>query len=247
MFNKKTLSLLTFLALAAALWLAVPVEKTAAVTGDPILDGYMLVEVASVADAVEQTLGRRAHMTSDIEPLFPTKFVGRAVTVKLDKEEHDEGSAEFQGAIDAIDASGPNSVYVIVLEDGADIAGIGGLMGTAMKVRGFSGAVIDGGVRDTPQLRKIQFPVYSRGATPGTSIGHYRFAGSNIKVMCGGVEVNAGDIITADEDGIAVVPADKAEEVLEKAEQLDQTEHQQYPFIEKYKSIKRAVEEFGRI
>lgn len=222
-------------------------QTGSAVTGDPLLDGYNLVEVASVADAVEQTLGRRAHVTSEIQPLFPTKFVGRAVTVQLEKEEHDEGGAAFQGALDAIDAAGANSVYVIVLEDGADTAGIGGLMGTAMKVRGFSGAVIDGGVRDTPQLRKIQFPVYSRGPVPSTSVGHYRFTGSNVSVMCGGVEVNPGDIITADEDGIAVVPADHAEEVLERAQQLDQTEHQQYPFIEKFKSIKRAVEEFGRI
>ena len=247
MLKKKLLSLLALTGLVAAAAFSLGCQSGSAVTGDPLLDGYNLVEVASVADAVEQTLGRRAHMTSDIQPLFPTKFVGRAVTVMLKKEEHDEGAAAFQGALDAIDAAGPNSVYVIVLEDGKDIAGIGGLMGTAMKVRGFAGAVIDGGMRDTPQLRKIQFPVFSRGAVPSTSVGHYRFVGSNIPVMCGGVEVNAGDIITADEDGIAVVPAAEAQKVLEKAEQLDQTEHQQYPFIEKFKSIKKAVEEFGRI
>jgi regulator of RNase E activity RraA len=103
-------------------------NPAAAQTGDALLDGYLLVEVASVADAVEQVLGRRAHMSSDIQPLFPSKFAGRAVTVMLKKEEHKEGGAAFQGALDAIDNGGPGSVYVMVLEDGKDIAGIGGLM-----------------------------------------------------------------------------------------------------------------------
>lgn len=231
---------------AISLWTAGN-SPAPAQTGDALLDGYALVEVASVADAVEQVLGRRAHMSSDIQPLFPAKFAGRAVTVMLKKEEHKEGGAAFQGALDAIDSHGPGSVYVMVLEDGEDIAGIGGLMGTAMKVRGFAGAILDAGVRDTPQLRKIQFPVFSHGPVPSTSINHYRFVAVNEKVVCAGVEVNGGDIVVADEDGVAVVPRANAKEILTKAQELDQTEHQMYPFIEKFKSIKKAVEEFGRI
>jgi regulator of RNase E activity RraA len=245
----KNMKILTvFVVLLAAVWLWTGGYSPApAQTGDALLDAFNLVEVASVADAVEQVLGRRAHMSSNIQPLFPSKFSGRAVTVMLKKEEHKEGGAAFQGALDAIDNGGPGSVYVMVLEDGQDIAGIGGLMGTAMKVRGFAGAIIDGGVRDVPQLRKIQFPVFSRPPVPSTSINHYRFAGANITVNCAGVEVNANDIVVADEDGVAVVPRDRAAEILARAQQLDQTEHQMYPFIEKFKSIKKAVEEFGRI
>lgn len=235
------------LIVAVTLWLHQPTKSSAA-TGDPLLDSYMLVESGSVADAVEQLLGKRAHMTSAMRPLYPTKFVGRAVTIQMKKEEHTEGGAAFQGALDAIDAGGANSVYVMdVGEGGEDIAGIGGIMATAMRAQGFVGAVIDGGVRDIAHLRKIQFPVLSRGAVPSTSVNHYRFAGSNVKIMCGGVEVNAGDIIFVDEDGVVVVPKDEAQRVLTKAHELDETEHRMYPFIEKYKSVKRAVEEFGRI
>ena len=98
------------------------------------------------------------------------------------------------------------SVYVMVLEDGGDYAGIGGLMATAMKYRGLTGAVIDGSLRDTPQIRKLQFPVFSRGIVPSTTINHYRFGGGNIPVTCAGARVNPNDIIVADEDGVAVVP-----------------------------------------
>jgi regulator of RNase E activity RraA len=216
-------------------------------SGEDVVEGFRNVEVASVSDAMEQLYGQKNYMSHEMRPLFKTKFAGPAVTVLLKKEEHKEGAAASQGMLDAIDASPPGSVYVMVLEQGADYAGIGGLMATAMKVRGFTGAVIDGSVRDTPQIGRLQFPVFSRGVAPSTTINHYRFAGVNVPVTCAGARVNGGDYIVADEDGVAVVPRAKAAEVLKKAQDLDQTEHQMMPFIEKFRSIKEAVAKFGRI
>jgi len=212
-----------------------------------MVEGFRTVEVASVSDAMEQLYGQRGYMSHDMRPLAATKFAGPAVTVQLKKEEHKEGSAASQGMLDAIDNSPAGSVYVMVLEDGADYAGIGGLMATAMKYRGFAGAVIDASVRDTPQIRKLQFPVFSRGVAPSTTINHYRVTGVNVPVTCAGVRVNPGDIITADEDGVAVVPIAKAPEVLKKSQELDDTEHRMIPFIEKFRSIREAVKQFGRI
>ena len=216
-------------------------------SGDPLIEGFRGVEVASVSDAMEQLYGQRSYMSHEMRALNVTKFAGPAVTVMLKKEEHKEGATASQGMLDAIDSAPPGSVYVMVLENGSDYAGIGGLMATAMKYRGFAGAVIDGSVRDTPQIRKLQFPVFSRGVVPSTTINHYRFAGVNVPVTCAGVRVTAGDIITADEDGVAVVPKARAQEVLKKAQDLDDTEHRMIPFIEKFRSIKEAVAKFGRI
>jgi regulator of RNase E activity RraA len=210
-------------------------------------DQFRLVEVASVADAMEQLYGQRSYMTHDMRPLAPAKFAGPAVTVMLTKGEHKEGSAASQGMLDAIDDSPAGSVYVMVVEDGGNFAGIGGLMATAMKYRGFAGAVIDASVRDTPQIRKLQFPVFSRGVAPSTTINHYRVTGVNVPVTCAGVRVNPGDIVTADEDGVAVIPQAKAAEVLKKSQELDDTEHRMIPFIEKFRSIREAVKQFGRI
>jgi 4-hydroxy-4-methyl-2-oxoglutarate aldolase len=222
-------------------------SRAADPTLQSLIDGFKLVEVASVADAMEQLYGQRAHMSHDMRPVFMTKFAGPAVTVQLKKEEHKDGAKASQGMLDAIDAAPEGSVYVMVVPDGTDIAGIGGLMATAMRYRGLAGAVIDGAVRDLPQIKRIQFPVYSRGVSPATSINHYRFVAKNVPVTCAGVRVNPDDIIIADEDGVAVVPRAKAAEVLKKAQELDDTEHRMYPFIEKFKSIKEAVEKFGRI
>lgn len=215
--------------------------------GDPLIEGFRQVEVASVADAMEQLYGQKFYMHHEMRPLFTTKFAGPAVTVLLKKVEHTDGSKASQGMLDAIDNAAPGSVYVMKLEDGADIAGMGGLMATAMKVRGFAGAVVDAAVRDVPQIRRLQFPVYSTGVAPSTSINHYRFAGVNVPVTCAGAPVNANDIVSADEDGVVVIPRAKAAEVLKKAQELDNTEHSMLPFIEKFKSMRDAVAKFGRI
>ncbi len=214
---------------------------------DPLVEGFRTVEVASVADAIEQLYGQKMYMHHEMRPLFTTKFAGPAVTVLMKKDENAEGGKAVQGMLDAIDAAAPGSVYVIKLEDGADYAGIGGLMATAMKARGLAGAVVDAAIRDTPQIKKLQFPVFSTGVTPSTAVNHFRFAGVNVPVTCAGALVNPNDIITADEDGVVVVPRAHAAEILKKAQDLDNTEHTTIPFIEKYRSIKEAVEKFGRI
>jgi regulator of RNase E activity RraA len=238
---------LSMLLMAAAALLLVRWSSAHPAGGDELIDGFRTVEVASVADAIEQLYGHRAHMSHQMRPLFMSKFAGPAVTVLLKKEEHHDGPAASQGMLDAIDAAPPGSVYVMVLEDGADIAGIGGLMATAMKVRGLTGAIVDAAIRDTPQIRRLQFPVFSTGVAPSTSINHYRFAGMNVPLTCAGVRVNPNDIIVADDDGVAVVPREHAADVLKKAQALDNTEHSMMPFIEKFRSIREAVAKFGRI
>src|SRR5208283_984262 len=85
-------------------------------SGDPLIEGFRTVEVASVADATEQLYGQRSYMSHDMRPLFKTKFAGPAVTVLMKKEEHKEGSKASQGMLDAIDAAPAGSVYVMVVE-----------------------------------------------------------------------------------------------------------------------------------
>src|SRR4051812_33521683 len=132
-----------------AVILAAMVIVYAQPSGDPLVEGFRLVEAASVADAIEQLYGQRSHMSHEMRPLLTTKFAGPAVTVLMKKEEHTQGSSASQGMLDAIDNAPAGAVYVMSLPDGADVAGIGGLMATAMKVRGLAGAVIDASIRDT--------------------------------------------------------------------------------------------------
>jgi regulator of RNase E activity RraA len=187
------------------------------------------------------------YLSHKMQPIFPEKFAGFALTVKLSKDEGNQEPGALKGMLAAIDEGAQNSVWVMVVEDGADIAGMGGLMGTTMSARGYAGAVIDGGVRDVGHLRKIGFPVYATGIVPSTSVRHYRFGGANIPLVCDGVEVRPGDIVAADGDGVVIVPRGKAGDVLALAQEMDFKEHSMYSIIEKYKSIQEAVKRFGRL
>ncbi len=238
---RRFLWITVFTAAFAVIWLM------AQTPADPLVQGYRETEVASVSDAVEQLYGQQAFMSHEMRALEKTKFAGPAWTVLMKRDENKNGGAAVQGMLDAIDAAPPGAVYVMSVENGGDYAGIGGLMATGMKMRGLAGAVIDASIRDTPQIRKLQFPVFSRGVVPSTMVGHYRFAGVNVPVTCAGVKVNPGDMITADEDGIVVVPKAHAADVLKKAQELDFQEHSTIPLIEKFRSIKEAVAKFGRI
>ncbi|HKW17619.1 MAG TPA: RraA family protein [Terriglobales bacterium] len=238
-----------FLAIFVVVFIAISPafsRPTDASSDAALLERYRHVEVASVSDAIEKVAGQRTYLSHRMRPIFTSRFAGFALTVKLKKEENKDPHA-LDGMLTAIDEGGPNSVYVMVIEDGADIAGMGGLMGTAMQARNFSGAVIDGGVRDTAYLTKIGFPVFALGNVPSTSVGHYRFAGANIPVTCDGVSVNPSDIVVADPDGVVVVPRARAADVIAVAEDMDFKEHSMYAYIEKLKSIEEAVKKFGRL
>ena len=222
-------------------------NPAASLSDSELIAEFRRVEVASVSDALEQITGKRMYMSHRMQPIFTAKFAGFARTVQLNKDEGNKDPEALAGMLQAIDQGSTDSVYVMVLEDGEDIAGMGGLMGTAMAARGYSGAVIDGGVRDVAYLRKIGFPVFATGIVPSTSVHHYRFAGSQIPVVCNGVPVSPGDIVVADSDGVAVVPRSQAQPVLSLAQQMDFKEHSMYAVIEQLKSIVEAVKKFGRL
>jgi regulator of RNase E activity RraA len=222
-------------------------KPAAPLTDSDLVSQFRRVEVASVSDALEQITGKRMYMSHRMQPIFTAKFAGFARTVQLKKDEGNKDPQALTGMLEAIDQGSSDSVYVMVVEDGEDIAGMGGLMGTAMAARGYAGAVIDGGVRDVAYLRKIGFPVFATGIVPSTSVHHYRFAGAQIPLLCNGVPVNPGDVVVADSDGVAVVPKGQAEAVLAAAQQMDYKEHSMYAVIEQLKSIVQAVKKFGRI
>ena len=211
-----------------------------------IVKGFREVATASVADAVDKLAGKRGYMDHPIKPRINEKrVVGPAVTVL-------EGpTTEFvlpQHALDLIDSADAGSVMVIAISGEADVAVWGGLMTAGAYARGFEGAVLDGGVRDITEIRRdYDFPVFSRSASPGTTLGRFKTLGANIPVVCGGIVVNPGDIIVADIDGVVVVPKALAAEVLKMAQEIDKRELEQAKLIVQARSLKEGLAKYGRI
>lgn len=217
--------------------------------GDPLIDGFRRSTVASVADAVDQVVGRRGFVSHRIRPVVPGQVVGRAVTalVKPAPPEKATPALSVKHSVEMIDNARPGEVGVIVMEDGLDVAAIGGLMGTAAKARGMAGMILDGGARDLAELRDLNLPVYAASVTPATAVGRWASVSRNEPVQCGGVTVHPGDIIVAGEDGVVVVPSAQAAAVLKRAQEIDERETKMVPFIKKYQSLSKAIEVFNRI
>lgn len=216
---------------------------------DPLLAGFAKSTVASVADAVDQIVGRRGYLSHDMRPQVAGAFVGRAATalVRPASPEQSTPALAVKHSVEMIDAARPGEVGVIVMEGSLDVAAIGGLMGTAAKSRGMAGMVLDGAVRDVKELRALGLPVFARAVSPATAVSRYASVAKQVPVECAGVTVSPGDIVVAGEDGVVIVPQDRAAEVLERAREIDDRETKMVPFIKKYRSLQKAIEVFNRI
>ena len=124
----------------------------------------------------------------------------------------------------------------------------GGIMTAGAHAKGLKGAILDSGVRDVTEIRRdYDFPVFARSISPGTTLGRYKTYASNVPVVCGGITVNPGDLICADNDGVVVIPATYVEEVLSFAEDIEKREALQAKLICEEKSIKKGLEKYNRI
>jgi 4-hydroxy-4-methyl-2-oxoglutarate aldolase len=218
-------------------------------SGDDLVTGFKGVTVASVADAVDQLAGKRGFLEHDVRPMIAGQVVGRARTALVKPAPPDKATPELstKHSVEMIDTSRPGEVGVIVMENGLNVAAIGGLMATAAKARGMAGMVIDGGVRDLAEIRALGLPVYARSVTPATAVSRYASVSRDEPVWCAGVLVHPGDIIVANEDGVVVVPQALAQRVLELSREIDERETRMVPMIEQLKSLGEAIKKFNRI
>jgi regulator of RNase E activity RraA len=153
-----------------------------------------------------------------------TRIVGPALTVRNIQRTAQIHKAALeksntQGESEAHNLAEPGDVLVI--EGVMGCSNMGGQSATIARRQGFAGAIVDGTVRDPEQYRGMGWPVWCRGFTPIT--GKYRMQTVEINgtVQICGVQVSPGDLVCADEAGVAIVPREHAVALLEVARKID--------------------------
>lgn len=175
--------------------------------------------VAVVSDCLDQLGVRDNVMDHRIRPLhIGSKAAGFATTVHLvevDGVPEDSGDW-YRGELEAVEALQPGDVMVVSTCNGSYW---GELLATASRYRGMCGVVADAYTRDTLRLMEMDFPTFVSGISAQDSLGRSDVAAWGEPISCGGVSVSTGDMVIADNDGVAVIPEAIAPEVISRAEE----------------------------
>jgi regulator of RNase E activity RraA len=124
----------------------------------------------------------------------------------------------------AIETVPPGQVLVCDCRGDARAASGGSILMTRLRVRGAAGFVSDGGLRDSPEIAQLGFPVYFGGPAPLLNLARHHAVDMNLPIGCGGVPVYPGDVIVGDGEGVIVIPRHLATEVARDAAEQERLE-----------------------
>ena len=137
--------------------------------------------------------------------------------------------------------------YVIVCQpNDRTLAHMGELSSETLKYRGIKGYIVDGGCRDVTFIKNIQFPVFCRYYTPNDIAGCWLVKEINQSIQIGEVEINPDDYVLADLDGLVIIPANKANEIIDLAFADISKENQVRKAILTGKDPKQAYLKYGK-
>ena len=198
-----------------------------------------------LADILDDKGYRDQVLRHDIKPLWSgAKLAGRAATMlavevsKLPDNPYDE-------LMELLDGIRPGEVVMAAVQTHANAAIWGELLSTHTKAKGGRGVVLDGLSRDSWGIVEMKFPVFARGLSPADSKGRLEVIAIRGTIPVGGVAVNDGDLVLADEDGVVVVPRDVEDEVIKLAFEKVSGEDVMRDILRKGANLRAVFKEHG--
>jgi regulator of RNase E activity RraA len=187
---------------------------------------FAAIYTAALADVLDDRGYRNQTLPPAIQALTPgTRMAGPAFTVLGRPTETDDWDAAVRKTL-AMLGSVPAG-HVVAYACNQDVsAHFGELSATSLLSREVAGCVIDGGCRDVRFIADEGFPVFTRFVTPEDSTWRWQIEATQVPIEIGRVRIEPGDWVVGDEDGVVVVPATVAEEVLAEAEAKASTENE---------------------
>jgi len=190
---------------------------------------FRLVSTANISDAM--------HRTGDLKGIRPIfngiKIFGPALTVRT-------YPGDWAKTVQAVDEAEKGQVIVI------DAGGVGPAVWGELATHGaikrkLAGVVIDGATRDTPEIRKLKFPVFSKMITP-TAGEPKGFGEIGVPVTAGGVKVFPGDWIVGDDDGVVSIPKARLSEIANRAMTVMEFENRVREEIDRGSTLGKVME-----
>lgn len=204
-----------------------PVRGDAFDRADPDLLRRMDIISAATACAKLKGMGISRTFVEGPTPLSGgQRIVGSALTLQFMPQREDIASGVSQEYIErntalwaALESVQPGDILMVQAYGSAFTGCLGDMLVRYFKKRGGAGIVVDGRIRDAARVRELGVPIWCAGTTPHYASQSELFPWAyDVPVAVGGVLCLPGDVVVADDDGVVVVPAAKAVELVESAE-----------------------------
>ena len=180
---------------------------------DEIIKRYQGLSVATIHEAQ----GRVGLLSPEIRPIQDgLKVAGRAVTVFATPGDNVMIHVAMEQCM-------PGDVMIMAVNSRSDCGYFGDLLATLMQAKGVAGLVIDSGVRDLADLRRMGLPVFSRCISAQGTVKE-TLGDVNVPIVCGGQLINAGDMVVGDDDGVVVVRRDDLAWVADSSDAREEKE-----------------------
>ncbi|WP_320957794.1 RraA family protein [Enterocloster asparagiformis] len=204
-----------------------------------IIAAFEQMDTPGVSDAMDR-LGIPCALFN-IKPIVPgTKLCGQAFTV------HYTACGQMKGTVgDFLDDVQPGQVVVIDNGGRLDCTVWGDIMSICAAKKGIAGTVIDGVCRDLPVIRRLGYPVFSKGYYMSTGKDRVYVDRINAPVTVSGLQILPGDLLLADDSGAVVIPRARATEILKTATEIARIEDQIVAQIQAGCPLKKARAKLG--
>ncbi len=191
---------------------------------DEVCRRFSVIYTGAISDVLDEMGYHRQVLPAAIQGLtMDQKIAGVAMTVEGQPTDSLDHEVIFVPMLQMLGDLKCGDVIVSQPHDNLS-AHIGELSSESAKFRGARGAVIDGGARDINYILKLGFPVFCRYRTPADILGRWKLVSYGQPIQIGEVGIRRGDFIVGDKDGVLVIPKQITLEVLEKSEEVVNTE-----------------------
>lgn len=215
-------------------------------SANALRERFGAVYTAALTDVLDGMGYRRQTLPPEIAPLEPgMRVAGPAFAVEGRTNHEIDPDASIRRILKML--GDVPAGHVAVYEPGdTTCAHFGELSATSLQVHGVAGVVINGGCRDVDLVARTGLPVFARYRTPQDAVSRWEVLAWGHAIEIEGVAVATGDYIVGDADGVAVIPRDLIDPVLEEAELLVGTENRIRDAVREGMKPLAAYEKFGK-
>ena len=209
-----------------------------------LLARFEQLYTGAVCDVLREFCLLDQALPGHLRPLNDEHTVaGIAFTVKSAPNVQITGEMTFR--TEMLEAMGADAFVVWDTSNDEKATLWGGVMTATAVGKGVKAACIDGGIRDTHQIKDKNFPVYYKYRIPNGSLGRCLITHYQIPIKIGDVVIKPGDVILADIDGVLCTPRDLAHEVLVRAEEIRANEKKIFGWVAEGQTIHQITEKGG--